>query len=327
MPPIVNSIIGDDRASYCFLERFETTRVGHQRGSPISISRRQLAAHLDLPENAPFVALWPRLVRLARAINDNRLLTVGIAILSLPFLVNLLWVLPRPNVQPPIPGYSYATKARISSWNDPRLTRRYGESALDFAGRITTVVHKSTYNCEATEIGQSWWTALAYRLGLLNVEQGLLSLETFRCGFCHARSYIVAGALRKGGIADATALGLYGHVVATFHLDGNRYVADPDFGIYPFALPQDATALRRAVERSYIPIMRTHGILTVANVVDLYISTEDNTEYSFAYLNQLREGQDRILAWQRPIEIWCAGAGIAMTALHFLLRLLRRRPA
>jgi hypothetical protein len=278
-----------------------------------------------LPENAPFVALWPLLVRGSRAINGNTLLTVGIAILSLPFLVNLLWVLPRPNVQPPIPGYSYATQARISSWNDPRLARRNGESALGFAGRITTVVHKATYNCAATDIGQSWWTALANRLGLLNVEQGLLSLETFRCGFCHARSYIVAGALRKGGIADATALSLDGHVVATFQLDGKRYVADPDFAIYPFVLPQDPTAISKAVERSYISIVRTHSILAVANVVDIYASTENNTAYSFEYLNQLREGQDKILAWQRPIEIWCAGAGIAIIALHFLLRMLQRR--
>jgi hypothetical protein len=315
------------------LEWFETTRVGHQRGGPISIPRRQrLAAHLDLPENAPFVALWPLLVRVSRAINDNRLLTVGIAILSLPFLVNLLWVLPRPNVQPPIPGYSYATQARIGSWNDPRLARRKGESALDFAGRITTVVHKATYHCAATEIGQSWWTALAYRLGLLNVEQGLLSLETFRCGFCHARAYIVAGALRKGGIADATALSLYGHVVTTFHLDGQRYVADPDFGIYPFALPEDPTALRKAVERNYSPVVRFHGILAIVTVVDIYTSTENNTAFDFAYLNGLRQSQDKILARQRPIEIWCAGTGLAIIALHFLLRLLlqrimRRRPA
>lgn len=301
-------------------------RAGHQGDSPISRSRRQfLAAKLGLPVHAYFVALWPQLVCVARAINNNRLLTAGIVVLSLPLLFNALWVLPRPNVQPPIPGYSYATQARISSWNDPRLARRYGESALDFAGRISTLVHKATYNCDATEVGQSWWTALAYRLGLLNVEQGLLSLETFRCGFCHARAYIVAGALRKGGIADATALSLYGHVVATFHLDGKRYVTDPDFGVYPFALPEDATALRKAVERTYIPIMRAHGILAVANVVDLYISKEDNTEFSFDYLNQLRERQDKILAWQRPIEIWCAGAGLAIIALHFLLRLLQTR--
>jgi hypothetical protein len=294
------------------------------KDSPISISSRQvLAAHLDLPETAPFVRLWPKLERGGRAVHDNLLLTFGIALVCLPFLVNALWVLPRPNVYPPIAGYSYATQPRLASWDDPRLTRRNGEAALDFAGRITILVHKATYNCTLEEIGQSWWTALANRLGLFDAEQGLLSLQTFRCGFCHARAYIVAGALRNGGIADATALGLYGHVVATFTLDGKRYAADPDFGIYPFVLPEDTEAIRRAVERNYLPIVRTHGVLTVAAISDIYASTENNRLYSFEYLNKLRAAQDDILAWQRPIEIWCLSAGLSTVALHFLIRMLR----
>lgn len=295
------------------------------KDSPISISRRQaLAAHLDLPETAPFVWLWPRLEHGARAIRDNILLTLGIAIVCLPFLANALWILPRPNVQPPIAGYSYATQAHLASWDDPRLTRRPGEAALDFAGRITILVHKATYNCALDEIGQSWWTALANRLRLFDAEQGLLSLQTFRCGFCHARAYIVAGALRNGGIADATALGLYGHVVATFTLDSKRYAADPDFGIYPFVLPEDSEAIRRAVERNYTPIVRYYGVLTVATISDIYASIEDNKLYSFEYLNKLREAQDDILAWQRPIEVWCISAGLSIIALHFLIRTLQR---
>lgn len=288
-----------------------------------------------MPENAPFAALGaslPPIARALRAANDNMLLVIGIAVVCLPFFVNALWVLPRPNVDPPIPGYSYPTQSRIGSWDDPRLARRTGEAALDFAGRVTTVVHKATYNCADTEIGQSWWTALSYRLGLLNVEQGLLSLETFRCGLCHARAYIVAGALRKGGISDATALGLYGHVVTTFVMDSKRYVADPDFDIHPFVLPDDPAAVRSAVERNYSPIARYHDVLTIARISDIYASSENNTAYSFEYLTNLREGQDEILAWQRPIEIWCVGVGLAIISLHFLLRLLqrvlrRRRPA
>jgi hypothetical protein len=304
-------------------------------GSPIPSTRKQiLAAHLDLPETAPFVALWlslPAVARAGRALNDNMVLMLGIAVVCLPFLVNALWVLPRPNVHPPIPGYSYATQARIGSWDDPRLARHSGESALDFAGRITILVHKATYNCLATEIGQSWWTALAYRLGLLDAEQGLLSLETFHCGFCHARAYIVAAALRNGGISDATALGLYGHVVTTFLLDGKRYVSDPDFGIYPFVLPEDTVELRRAVERNYSPIVRFHNVLTVVTISDIYASRENNTAYNFKYLDKIRQSQDEILAWQRPLEIWCVEVGLAIIALHFLLRLVqriaRRRPA
>ena len=98
-------------------------------------------------------------------------------------------------------------------------------------------------------------------------------------------------------------------------------------GQHPFVLPQDPTAISKAAERGYISIVRTHSILAVANVVDIYASTENNTAYSFEYLNQLREGQDKVLAWQRPIEIWCAGAGIAIIALHFLLRMLQKRRA
>ena len=295
------------------------------RAGPISAtSHHKLAAHLDLPETAPFVALWLGLPTVTRALRDNLILVIGIAVVCLPFLVNALWVLPRANVYPPIPGYSYATEARISSWDDRRLVRRGGESALDFAGRVTFVVHHATYNCAAEAIGQSWWTALSYRLGLLDGEQGLLSLESFRCGFCHARAYILAGALRKGGIADATALSLYGHVVTTFLLDGERYVADPDFGIYPFVLPDDTEALRRAVEKNYSPIVRYHNVLTVVTISDIYASRENNTAYSFEYLNNIRESQDEILAWQRPIEIWCVEAGLAIIGLHFLLQLAQR---
>jgi hypothetical protein len=259
-----------------------------------------------------------------RALRNNLILVIGIAVVCLPFLVNALWVLPRTKVYPPIPGYSHATEPRISSWDDRRLARRPSESALDFAGRVTIVVHHATYNCLSEEIGQTWWTALAYRLGWLNAEQGLLSLQSFRCGFCHARAYILAGALRNGGIAEATPLSLYGHVVTTFFLDGKRYVTDPDFGIYPFPLPDDTEPLRRSVERNYSPIVRFHNVLTVAAISDIYASRENNTAYSFEYLNNIRESQDEILAWQRPIEIWCVGAGFAIIALHFLLRMARR---
>jgi hypothetical protein len=283
-----------------------------------------------LPETAPFIGLWLGLLASERFLRRNWILGIGAALVCLPYLVNALWVLPRPNVYPPIPGYSHATEARIDSWDDRRLARRSGESALDFAGRITFLTHHATYHCDTNEIGQSWWAALAYRLGLLDTEQGLLSLQTFHCGFCHARAYIVANALRSGGIDDATAYGLYGHVIATFSLDGKRYASDPDFGIYPFVLPEDREALRRAVELNYRPIVRYHNVLKLATISDIYTSRENNAPYSLEYLDNLRQRQDVILSWQRPLEIWCIELGSAIIGLYLLVRLtqtLRRRRA
>lgn len=254
------------------------------------------------------------------------LLKVGVALACLPIAANVLWILPTPNVYPPIPGYSYATESRLSSLGDHRLARRSNESLQEFSGRLTDVVHGATYNCSPDQIGQSWWTYTAHKLGLLQEEQGLLSLLSFRCGFCHARAFILAAALRKGGIADATALGINGHVVTVFHLDGKQYVADPDFGIQPFILPEnDPLAIRKVVEKNYLPIVRLHNILTVAELSDLYSSTDDNRLYSFEYLANIRDSQDEVLAWQRPIEIAVFLFGLAMIGLHVLLKLYRRR--
>ncbi len=253
----------------------------------------------------------------------NPLLMVGVVLVCLPIVANVLWIPPTPNVYPPIPGYSYATEPRLSSLGDHRLARRSDESLLKFSGRMTDVVHFATYNCLPDQIGQSWWTYTVHKLGLLQEEQGLLSLLSFRCGFCHARAFILAAALRQGGIADATALGINGHVVTFFHINDEQYVADPDFGIHPFILPSDPAAIQEVVEKNYIPIVRSHNILTVATVSDLYESVEDNRLYSFEYLANIRDSQDEVLAWQRPIEVSVSLLGFAMVGLHVLLRLYR----
>ncbi len=158
------------------------------------------------------------------------------------------------------------------------------------------VVHYATYQCLPDQIGQSWWTYTVHILGLLHEEQGLLSLSSFRCGFCHARAFIFAAALRNGGILDATPLGIHGHVVTTFHVNGEQYVADPDFGVHPFILPEgDPFAIRRAVEKSYLPIVKYHNVLTIAVLSDLYASAEDNRLYSFEYLANIRDS--RMKSW------------------------------
>ncbi|MES2192874.1 MAG: hypothetical protein V4517_00540 [Pseudomonadota bacterium] len=265
------------------------------------LSRQNLRAHADF--------------------RRNPLLMIGIVLACLPIALNVLWILPTPNVYPPIPGYSYATENRLSSLSDRRLARRSDESLLEFSGRLMTVVHDATYNCLPDQIGQSWWTYTVHLLGLLQEEQGLLSLSSFRCGFCHARAFILAEALRKGGITDATPLGIYGHVVTTFHIDGEQYVADPDFGIRPFLLPKgEPLAIRQAVEKKYLPIVKYHGILAIAELSDLYASVDDNRLYSFEYLANIRDSQDEILQWQRPIEIGVSLLGFAMIGLHMLLR-------
>lgn len=256
----------------------------------------------------------------------NPLLMIGVVLVCLPFAANVLWIQPTPNVYPPIPGYSYATEPRISSLSDHRLARPGNESLLEFSVRMTDVVHYSTYNCLPDQIGQSWWTYMAHQLGMLREEQGLLSLSSFHCGFCHARAFILAAALHKGGIPDATPLGIQGHVVTTFSINGERYAADPDFGIHPFLLPKDdPVAIRAAVEKAYLPIVKFHNILTIAVLSDLYASVEDNRLYSFEYLANIRDSQDEVLEWQRPIEISVCLLGFTMIGLHVLLRMYRPR--
>jgi len=264
--------------------------------------------------------------QILRTLADFRsypLLKLGIFLLCLPIAANVFWILPAANVYPPIPGYSHAIEPRISSWSDQRLARLGSESSLDFSGRMMSVVHHATYHCSPEQIGQSWWTYAAHKLRLLKEEQGLLSLLSFHCGFCHARAFILAVALRNGGIPDATAYGMGGHVVTTFHLDGARYVADPDFGIHPFILPEDPSAIRKAVEKNYSPIVRYHNPETIAELNDIYSSLENNLLYSFEYLINLRDSQDEVLEWQRPIEIAVFLVGLTMIGFHVGLRLYR----
>jgi hypothetical protein len=271
-------------------------------------------------------AILRQTLRTLAEFRRNPLLTIGVVLICLPILANVLWILPTPNVNPPVPGYSYATEPRISSLNDQRLKRRSNESVSEFSKRMLDVVHHATYHCLPDQIGQSWWTYTVHVLGLLQEEQGLLSLSSFRCGFCHARAFILAAALRGGGIADATPLGTNGHVVTTFHVNGEQYVVDPDFGIHPFILPKgDPLAVRKAVEENYGPIVKYHHASTVSVLSDLFASAEDNRPYSFEYLANIRDSQDDILEWQRPIEISIFLVGVTMIGLHVLLRLYRSR--
>lgn len=272
-----------------------------------------------------FQSLWQNLRTLAEFRRDP-LLMIGVVLVCLPIVANVFWILPTPNVDPPIPGYSYATEPRISSLRDRRLARRSDETLLEFSGRVTDVVHYATYQCLPDQIGQSWWTYTVHLLGLLQEEQGLLSLWSFRCGFCHARAFILAAALRDGGIGDATPLGIHGHVVTTFHIEGEQYVVDPDFGVHPFILPKgDSVAVRDAVEKNYTSIVKYHGDRIIGVLSDLYASAEDNRLYSFEYLAGIRDGQDKILEWQRPIEISVFLVGFTMITSHFLLRAFRSR--
>lgn len=272
-----------------------------------------------------FQNLWQNLRTLAD-VRRNPLLMIGVVLVCLPIVANVFWILPTPNVDPPIPGYSHATEPRISSLRDRRLARRGDESLLEFSGRVMDVVHNATYHCLPEQVGQSWWTYTVHLLGLLQEEQGLLSLRSFRCGFCHARAFILAAALRDGGIADATPLGIHGHVVTTFHIEGEQYVLDPDFGIYPFILPKgDSVAIRNAVERNYTPIVKYHGVQTIGVLSDLYASVDDNRLYSFEYLAGIRDSQDEILEWQRPIEISVFLVGFTMIGFHMLLRAYQSR--
>lgn len=85
-----------------------------------------------------------------------------------------------------IEGYQYSYAPRIRRWNDPRLLRSPKESDLEFAQRITMVIHAATYNCETMDPPMQSLTRSLIDAGEISLKPyGLLAIEKFRCGLCH----------------------------------------------------------------------------------------------------------------------------------------------
>ncbi len=192
-------------------------------------------------------------------------ISIGFSLIALPLLLHFFWVHPSTHeTNLPIPsgipgynqgrtlnpsggnypgqvtGYNYATLSRISSFDDARLQRHEGETAVAFADRIVKVVNLATYHCDVNDFRHSWWTWIAAKTHLIERQQGVLSTSKFVCGFCHQRAFVLAKALRRGGLEDAATYGLNGHVVTVYSANGKRYAIDADYGVRSFEFPESA---------------------------------------------------------------------------------------
>lgn len=243
---------------------------------------------------------------------------VGLMLIFLPLLLNFFWIHPsvsQTNLPVPsnVPGYNYASLPRISSIADPRLQRRDGESSVDFADRILRVVNLATYHCSVDDFRQSWWTWVAAKADLFDLTQGVLTTSTFICGFCHQRAFILAKALRRGGLVDAAAYGLNGHVVTIYSANGKRYAIDADYGVRSFEFPKNGDVAANVIAAHYAaeaPGFRPDVYTKISN---FYSSPDDNNYYyTYEVLDQIAISQRKILSLEPVIggAIFVFGVGI-----------------
>lgn len=208
-------------------------------------------------------------------------------------------------------GYYYAVAEPLDGFSDPRLARLAGESEMIFATRALAAVSDSLFHCEDNSAKQSWLLRAMTALKLVNKEnQGLLVPMMLRCGLCHQVAYILARALRTGGV-EAEAFGLSGHVVTRAKLQGETYYLDADVGVGPIRAGDPN--LKQTLEVIYKAATNE----TQANrIVGMYMSTADNVPYySNASLDEIAQRQSKWLSaqWLCEIALW-------ITGLYLILR-------
>jgi hypothetical protein len=213
------------------------------------------------------------------------------------------------------PGYSFAVSRSLSGWNDPRLSRQVSESDFEFSSRVSRVVHSSTYHCGLNAYQQSWLAYIGAKLGLFQTDIGLLAPEIFKCGLCHQRSFLVAKALRLGGVPSGRILGLNGHVVAAFDDAGITYTLDPDFGVGPLQYDGKHDDEIAGAYKGLLPDFPA----TNASIIQAYSTRDDNVKISVEMLENIEQAQAKsvhLLEIARVLIIIfglaCIGLGIAL---------------
>ena len=233
------------------------------------------------------------------------ILTAGLIMLACAAYISLLYR-PFSENSSGLRSYYYAVAEPLDGYSDPRLVRLAGESDMDFARRALAAVSDALFHCEDNSAKQSWLLRTVTALKLVTKEsQGLLVPTKLRCGLCHQVAYILARALRTGGL-EAEAFGLSGHVVTRAKLQGETYYLDADVGVGPF-LGSDPN-LKQTLEVVYKGATNEDQAM---RIVGMYMSTADNQPYySNASLDGISQRQARWLIAQRLLELvmWIAGA-------------------
>jgi hypothetical protein len=256
---------------------------------------------------------------------------IGVALILTPVGLVHYWPYARSEFIPEdlsqYPNSYYAAKdERLSSWNDERLHRHSNESDYDYAERMLETVHNATYHCEAYNFQQSWFTWLSWKTGFYQLipstDFGVLDLKTFRCGFCHQRSYILAKVLRLGGIGSAEVLGVTGHVVTVITINDDLYALDPDLGVGPVKVTGIDTAetalepeIKERLYEAYQPVTEIWNKPFTDNIVDYYLTSENNEYYNFLGLDIRRLYQSILFSFERVIEVCFIIAGITLIGI------------
>ena len=90
-------------------------------------------------------------------------------------------------------------------------------------------------------------------------------------------------ALNSGGV-KSTPINLSGHVVALVHIDGQAYIADPDFGLGLFKYENDMwDKVKESYRSIYIQIVQTD--IVMPTLEKAFARTADDRLYSMATLN------------------------------------------
>lgn len=231
-------------------------------------------------------------------------------------------------------SYYAAKNDRLGSWNDPRLERLSDEPDYEYAKRMLDTVHHATYHCEAFNFQQSWFTWLSWKTGFYllspGVDFGVLDLKTFRCGFCHQRSYILAKVLRRGGISSANVLGLIGHVITVITINDELYALDPDLGIGPVNVTgidtMDGTLDAEITDRlndAYKPVAEIWGKPYTDSIIEFYTTRNDNEYYNFEGLDIRRLFQSILFSFERIIEACFIFSGITLICIGMAINFFK----
>jgi len=256
---------------------------------------------------------------------------VGLSIICLPLLLHFFWIRPSTtltNLPIPsgIPGYTHAQLPRIANYDDPRLQRRSGESTVKFADRIVKVINLATYHCSVNDSGQSWWTWLVAKAGLIDPAYGVLSTSTFICGFCHQRAFVLTKALRRGGVADANVYGLNGHVITIYSANGKRYAIDADYGVRSFEFPENANIEADVIAAHYLSEAPGYSPQVYSQISNFYVTSEDNGYYSrYEYLDAMAVSQRKILSFEPVIGYAISAFGFGIIFGPALVTMHRKR--
>lgn len=249
----------------------------------------------------------------------QRLVLIGLTMFALGVGLSQWSGGPAPDTDG-LAGYNWSPSPMLSGFDDSRLDRREGETALTYSARVSRAVDDAVYNCLDLNMAQSWLLGALAWIGVTDAGEGVLAPTGLRCGLCHQVAYVAARALTNAGI-PAHPLGLNGHVVTAFIVGENAYVIDPDLGVGPLQL--DAPDLAGMATALYLP---KAGEEWTNVIVDIIASREDNEPYyNMAYLDQIAERQGVVLVMESTLEISLMIAGVALVAFGAALDVPSKR--